>query len=125
MADWIAPTLAAEPLTRRRVLQGTLYSAGLAVGQQLFTRFPAVHAAEPVVLNIAGTGVNQYQQIAAKAKEDLGVTIQYTSLVSDDVVKRAATQPTSFDLLDSEYWMLAKIIPTGNMRGMDVRRITN
>jgi ABC-type sugar transport system permease subunit len=76
-------------------------------------------------LHIAGTGVNQYQQIATKAKEDLGVTIQYTSLVSDDVVKRAATQPTSFDLLDSEYWMLAKIIPTGNMRGLDVKRIGN
>jgi putative spermidine/putrescine transport system substrate-binding protein len=125
MADWIASSLASKRLTRRHVLQATLCSAGLAVGQRLFTGFPAVHAAEPVVLHIAGTGVNQYQQIAAKAREDLGVTIQYTSLVSDEVVKRAATQPTSFDLLDSEYWMLAKIIPTGNMQGIDVRRITN
>src|SRR5262249_257689 len=74
MADWIAPSLASKRLTRRHVLQATLCSAGLAVGQRLFTGFPAVHAAEPVVLHIAGTGVNQYQQIAEKAKEDLGVT---------------------------------------------------
>ena len=125
MADWTVPTLASKRLTRRHMLHGTLASAGLALGQRLLTGLPAVHAAEPMLLHIAGTGVNQYQQIATKAKEDLGVTIQYTSLVSDDVVKRAATQPTSFDLLDSEYWMLAKIIPTGNMRGLDVKRIAN
>lgn len=115
----------ALPLTRRRVLRGALVGGGLAMGQRLLSGFPAVHAADPVVLRIAGTGVNQFKQIADKAKEDLGITIQYTSLVSDDVVKRAATQPTSFDLLDSEYWMLKKIIPTGNMRGIDVKRLTH
>ncbi|MCS6780783.1 MAG: extracellular solute-binding protein, partial [Geminicoccaceae bacterium] len=35
----------------------------------------------------------------------------------------AVTQPTSFDLLDSEYWMLKKIVPSGNLRGMNVKRI--
>jgi putative spermidine/putrescine transport system substrate-binding protein len=125
MTEQSAQTLAGKPLTRRHVLQGALAGTGVALGQRLLTGFPAVHAAESVQLHIAGTGVNQYKQIADKAKEDLGVTIQYTSLVSDDVVKRAATQPTSFDLLDSEYWMLAKIIPTGNLRGMDVKRIAN
>src|SRR5712691_7426351 len=125
MADWTVPTLASKRLTRRHLLHGTLASAGLALGQRVLTGLPAVHAAEPMQLHIAGTGVNQYQQIATKAKEDLGVTIQYTSLVSDDVVKRAATQPTSFDLLDSEYWMLAKIIPTGNMRALDLTLTLN
>jgi putative spermidine/putrescine transport system substrate-binding protein len=125
MADRTVQTLPARRLTRRQVLNGALAGAGLAFGTRLWPGFPAVHAAEPTVLQIAGTGVNQYKQIADKAKEDVGVTIQYTSLVSDDVVKRAATQPTSFDLLDSEYWMLAKIIPTGNMRGMDIKRISN
>jgi len=40
-------------------------------------------------LRIAGTGVNQFKELADKCKEDLGFTVQYTSLVSDDVVKRA------------------------------------
>jgi hypothetical protein len=76
-----------------------------------------------VTLRIAGTGVNQFKELADKCKADLGFTVQYTSLVSDDVVKRAVTQPSSFDLLDSEYWMLKKIVPSGNLRGIDVTKI--
>jgi putative spermidine/putrescine transport system substrate-binding protein len=109
-------------LTRRGFLQATTAAAGLVAGQGLLG-FPAVHAADPVVLRIAGTGVNQFQQLADKTKAELGITIHYTSLVSDDVVKRAVTQPTSFDLIDSEYWMLKKIIPSGHLRGMDTTRI--
>lgn len=105
-------------LTRRRVLLGAAATTGLALG-----RLPVVHAADPVTLRIAGTGVNQFKELADKAKEELGFTIQYTSLVSDDVVKRAVTQPSSFDLLDSEYWMLKKIVPSGNLQGIDTKKI--
>ena len=67
---------------------------------------------------------NAFSELSDKAKDDLGIEIQYTtSPTSDDVVKRAVTQPTSFDLLDSEYWMLKKIVPSGNLRGMDVSKI--
>ena len=108
-------------VSRRTVLK----AAGAAAVAGAASTFPApfVHAQEVVTLRIAGTGVNQFKQLADKAKEDLGFNIQYTSLTSDDVVKRAVTQPTSFDLLDSEYWMLKKIIPSGVMRGMDVTKI--
>ncbi|WP_089717719.1 twin-arginine translocation signal domain-containing protein [Candidatus Entotheonella palauensis] len=58
-------------LTRRGFLKTTTAAAGLAAGQGLIG-FPAVHAADPVVLRIAGTGVNQFQQLADKAKEELG-----------------------------------------------------
>ncbi len=110
---------------RRTVLRGAAAVAGTALGTGVIRGFPAVHAADPVTLRIAGTGVNQFKQLADKAKEDLGFTIQYTSLTSDDVVKRAVTQPTSFDMLDSEYWMLKKIVPSGQLRGMDVTKIKN
>jgi putative spermidine/putrescine transport system substrate-binding protein len=109
--------------TRRRVLTGAASTAGLALGSSALTGFPAVHAADPVTIRIAGTGVNQFKELADKCKEDLGFTVQYTSLVSDDVVKRAVTQPSSFDLLDSEYWMLKKIVPSGNLRGIDITKI--
>jgi len=72
--------------------------------------------------------VNAFRELSEKCKEDIGIDIQYTTLTSDDVVKRAVTQPTSFDLLDSEYWMLKKIVqivPSGNLKGMDVSRIAN
>ena len=114
---------AKKGLSRRGILKGSAAVAGLAAGAGVIDGFPFVHAAEPITLRIAGTGVNQFKQLADKAKEDLGITIQYTSLTSDDVVKRAVTQPTSFDMLDSEYWMLKKIIPSGKLRGMDVTRI--
>jgi putative spermidine/putrescine transport system substrate-binding protein len=35
------------------------------------------------------------------------------------------TQPNSFDLLDTEYFSLRKLIPSGNLLGMDAKRITN
>ena len=67
---------------------------------------------------------NASRELSDQAKADLGIEIQYTtSLTSDDLVKRAVTQPTSFDLLDSEYWMLKKIVPSGNLRGMDVSKV--
>lgn len=108
-------------ISRRAVLK----AAGTAAAAGAMSTFPApfVHAADLITLRIAGTGVNQFKALADKAKEDLGLNIQYTSLTSDDVVKRAVTQPTSFDLLDSEYWMLKKIVPSGVMRGMDVTKI--
>jgi putative spermidine/putrescine transport system substrate-binding protein len=109
--------------TRRSVLTRAASTAGLALGSYALGRFPAVHAADPVTLRIAGTGVNQFKELADKAKEELGFTIQYTSLVSDDVVKRAVTQASSFDLLDAEYWMLKKIVPSGNLRGIDTKKI--
>ena len=109
--------------TRRRVLAAAASTGGLAFGMRAITGFPLVHAAEPVTLRIAGTGVNQFKELADKCKADLGFTVQYTSLVSDDVVKRAVTQPSSFDLLDSEYWMLKKIVPSGNLRGIDITKI--
>lgn len=109
--------------TRRRLLAGAGAAAGLATGSGLIRGFPYVHAQEPVVLRYAGTAVNQHSQIAEKVKEDLGIELQYIPLTSDDVVKTAVTQPNRFDILDAEYWMLAKIVPSGNLMGMDTSKI--
>jgi putative spermidine/putrescine transport system substrate-binding protein len=103
---------------RRKVLQ-----AAAATGA--ITAFPYVHAQEKPTLRYVGTAVNQSKEIAEKLKADTGITLQYIPVTSDDVVKRAVTQPNSFDILDSEYWMLKKIVPTGNLQGMDAKRIKN
>jgi putative spermidine/putrescine transport system substrate-binding protein len=70
-----------------------------------------------------GTAVNQDKRIAEKFKADTGIELQYVAVTSDDVVKRAVTAPNTFDVLDSELWMLKKIVPTGNLQGMDTKRI--
>jgi hypothetical protein len=108
---------AADP-QRRTLLKGT---AGiLATGV-----FPAVHAADPIVLRYLGTAVNQDKAIAEKFKADTGITIQYVAVNTDEVTKRAVTSPNSFDLIDTEYFSLKKIVPTGNLKGIDTKKIKN
>jgi putative spermidine/putrescine transport system substrate-binding protein len=104
--------------TRRTLLKGT---AGiLATGV-----FPAIHAQEKVTLRYLGTAVNQDKAIADKFKADTGIEIQYVAVNTDEVTKRAVTSPNSFDLLDTEYFSLKKIVPTGNLKGIDTKKIKN
>jgi putative spermidine/putrescine transport system substrate-binding protein len=109
-------------LSRRTLLRGA-GATGLALGAGPITGFPNVIAAEPVTLRYLGTAVNQSGDIARKVKEDLGITIEYIPVVTDEVTKRVVTQPNSFDLLDTEFFSLRKLIPSGNIQGMDARRI--
>ena len=119
MADDLKNTLStAATMQRRSLLKGT---AGiLATGI-----FPAVHAADPIVLRYLGTAVNQDKAIAEKFEKDTGIKIQYVAVTTDDVTKRAVTAPNSFDLIDSEYFSLKNIVPTGNLKGIDTKRIKN
>ena len=97
--------------------------AAIKAGAALTLAAPAVQAQDAIVLRYLGTAVNQHQGIKDKVKQDLGITVEYIPVTSDDVVRRAVTQPNSFDILDSEYWMLKKIVPSGNLVGMDAKRI--
>jgi putative spermidine/putrescine transport system substrate-binding protein len=111
-------TDAATGGSRRQLLKGT--AAILASGM-----FPAVHAQEKVVLRYLGTAVNQDKAIGDKFKADTGIEIQYIPVTTDDVTKRAVTAPNSFDLIDTEYFSLKKIVPTGNLKGIDTKKIKN
>src|SRR5439155_10736797 len=108
-------------LGRRSMLTGA--AAAAALGSRAITGFPAVIAAEPVTLRYLGTAVNQSKEIAQKVKADLGITIEYIPVTTDDVTKRIITQPGSFDVADTEYFSLRKLIPSGNLVGMDAKRI--
>ena len=105
-------------LQRRSLLKGTagILATGLA---------PAIHAQEKITLRYLGTAVNQDKDIAEKFKADTGITIQYVAVTTDDVTKRAVTAPNSFDLIDTEYFSLKKIVPTGNLKGIDTKKIKN
>ena len=86
---------------------------------------PWVHAQDKSTLRYLGTAVNQDKKIAEKFEADTGIKIQYIPVTTDEVTKRAVTAPNSFDLIDTEYFSLKKIIPTGNLLGIDTRRIKN
>jgi putative spermidine/putrescine transport system substrate-binding protein len=107
-------------ISRRTVLKG----AGALMGSTALYA-PAVHAQEPKVLRYLGTAVNQSTEIAKKVKEDTGITIEYVPVTTDEVAKRIVTQPNSFDIVDEEYFGLKKVIPSGNLLGMDAKRIKN
>lgn len=110
-------------LSRRTLLRGAGAVAGAAAGSGAITGFPAVWSAEPKVLRYLGTAVNQSADIARKVKEDTGITIDYVAVTTDDVTKRVITQPNSYDIVDTEYFSLKKLVPSGNLKAMDGRKI--
>ena len=97
------------------MLKGAAGLAGAAAGSGAITGFPAVWSQEDKVLRYLGTAVNQSDDIAKKVKEDTGITIENIVATTDDVTKRVITQPNSFDVLDTEYFSLKKLVPSGNI----------
>ena len=121
MAQSESPKNPADSLANptRRTLIKTAAAAAAISG------FPYVKASEKLVLRYLGTAVNQDKAIAEKFKADTGIEIQYIPVTTDEVTKRAVTAPNSFDLIDTEYFSLKKIIPTGNLLAIDAKRIKN
>ncbi len=107
---------AGKGMSRRTLLKGAVAAAGIA-------GFPYVHAQEKITLRYLGTAVNQSSDIAKKFQEDTGIQIQYIPVTTDDVAKRIITQPNSFDIVDTEYFSLKKLIPAGTLAGMDAKKI--
>ena len=110
--------------TPQRSSRGQGLSRALAVGSGVIGA-PMIWAQnnKNIVLRQFGTGVSNINEIADKAKADLGFTLQMTALDSDAGVQRAVTQPNSFDIGDIEYWMIKKVFPANNLQAMDVKKI--
>ncbi len=118
---------AAKGLSRRSLIKGLGVASAVAVGSGAITGFPMIWAQniKNITLRQFGTGVSNLNDIAMKAREDLGITLQLTALDSDAVAQRAVTQPRSFDIADIEYWIGKKVFPSGTMQAMDTRRLKN
>ena len=110
-------------INRRAVLKGAAGAVGLAAGSGAITGFPYVHSAEPKVLRYLGTAVNAGDEISKKCLADTGIKIEYITATTDDVTKRVITQPNSFDVLDTEYFSLKKLVPSGNIFALDAKKI--
>jgi putative spermidine/putrescine transport system substrate-binding protein len=110
-------------VSRRVVLKGAAGAVSLAAGSGAITGFPYVQSAEPKVLRYLGTAVNEGDEVSKKCMEDTGIKIEYITATTDDVTKRVITQPNSFDVLDTEYFSLKKLIPSGNIFALDAKKI--
>ena len=110
-------------IDRRSVLKGAAGALGVAAGSGAITGFPYVRSAEPKVLRYLGTAVNEGDDISKKFMADTGIKIEYITATTDDVTKRVITQPNSFDVLDTEYFSLKKLVPSGNILGLSAKKI--
>ena len=113
----------AAKLNRRALLKSGAGLAGLAAGSGAITGFPYIMAQEPKVLRYLGTAVNEGDDISKKCLADTGIKIEYITATTDDVTKRVVTQPNSFDVLDTEYFSLKKLVPSGNILPLNARKI--
>ena len=116
-------TTRTKGVSLRTLLKGTAGLAGLAAGSGAITGFPYVKSADAKVLRYLGTAVNEGDDIAKQCLKDTGIKIEYITATTDDVTKRVMTQPNSFDVLDTEYFSLKKIVPSGNILALDARKI--
>ncbi len=112
-----------QGLNRRNLLKGAAGTVGLAAGSGAITGFPYVISAEPKVLRYLGTAVNEGDDVAKKCFADTGIKLEYITATTDDVTKRVVTQPNSFDVLDTEYFSLKKLVPSGNIQGLSAKKI--
>jgi putative spermidine/putrescine transport system substrate-binding protein len=94
-------------ISRRSLFKGAAASVTAAATTTLGA--PMIWAQSNIALRQAGTGVSAFDEIAAKAKEDLGITQEMTALDSDSVTQRVATQANSFDIADIEYRICKKV----------------
>ncbi|NKC10715.1 MAG: extracellular solute-binding protein [Gammaproteobacteria bacterium] len=111
--------------SRRSVLKSGAAMAGAVIGSGAITGFPMVWAQKikNVTLRQFGTGVSNINEIAKKAREDLGITLQMTALDTDSTAQRVVTQPKSFDIADIEYFTLKKVWGAGNLQPMNTGKL--
>jgi putative spermidine/putrescine transport system substrate-binding protein len=122
-------------ITRRRLIQ-----TGLAAGAMLTaTRCANAPSGTPnnpatgpevntgktkdVTLRLIGTGVSQINEIRDQAQKDLGFKLDMRALSTEENNQIAISQPKQYDIFDGEYFSLPKVIPSGNLQAIDVKKI--
>ena len=109
---------------RRGVLKGG--AAALAAGSGMLGA-PMVWAntLKDVTIRQVGPSYSVYPDIAAKASEDLGFTIETQGARTDALTARVATQPETVDIADLEFWALAKVWRSKQMHAIETAKIKN
>ena len=80
-------------------------------------------AAEPKVLRYLGTAVNQSTTSPSRPEGHRHQDRIHHGRPPTTSPSASITQPNSFDMLDTEYFSLKKLVPSGNLLGMDAKKI--
>lgn len=109
-------------VSRRQALgQVAGATAGLALGAGVCA--PFVHAAHDRRLRYASNGVTAFPQIAERARQDLGIEIEFQVYSNIDLLKLSVTQPNSLELLEIAFDSLPFLIELNKIRGIAANRI--
>lgn len=113
-------------LSRRKFLKSTAAIAGAAAGSGVLGA-PMIWAQNIRDITISWTGpsFSVISDIAEKASEDLGFRIVPQSVESTNLMPRIINQPETLEIVDMEYWALAKVWRSGRFQAIDQSRITN
>ena len=68
---------------------------------------PSVISSDPITLRYLGTAVSMGDEVQKKLFEDTGLKVKFIAVTTDEVTKRVLTQPNSFDLVDTEYFLIS------------------
>lgn len=112
-------------ISRRSVLKGGAAMAGAAVGSGVLGA-PMIWAQniKDITLNQAGPSYSVFSDVASKASADLGFTINPQVVDTGALMAKVATQPETVDIADFEFFGLQKVYRSGNIRPIEVSRIT-
>ena len=113
-----------EGIGRRSVLKGG--AATLAASSGVLGA-PTVWAntLKDVTIRQVGPSYSVYPDIAAKASEDLGFTIETQGAGTDALMARVVTQPETVDIADLEFWALSKVWRSRQMHAIETGKIRN
>ncbi|MGD9536016.1 MAG: PotD/PotF family extracellular solute-binding protein [Alphaproteobacteria bacterium] len=120
-----AAKAARKGVNRRAVLKGAAAAAGVAVGSKAVTGFPTIWAQElkDVTITHVGMSYSTIIDIARKATEDLGFTVEMSVTDHPGFLNRVTTQPDSVDIADGELWQRLLIVPRGVLQPVEVKKI--
>ncbi|MEM8715073.1 MAG: ABC transporter substrate-binding protein, partial [Cyanobacteria bacterium P01_G01_bin.4] len=123
-------------LSRRGLLKGSLAAGsmlaakGIAGGSATANTSPRrgpliiANSISDVTLRFIGTGVSQTEGIKEKIEEDLGFKVEMRALSTEENNQIAITQPDQYDIFDGEYFSLPLVVPSGNLRPIEIGKIT-
>ncbi|HZA67516.1 MAG TPA: hypothetical protein VE592_11235, partial [Geminicoccaceae bacterium] len=114
----------AKSLSRRTLLRGAAATAGLAAGSGAIQGFPTIWAQniKDVTLLQVGGSYSAIIDIARKASEDLGFTVEMQTADHATLLNRLITQPESLDVADTEYFFLVYTVPRGVIQPIDLAK---
>lgn len=109
--------------TERRAF---LVKASLAAGcAAVAVKAPYVFAKKTTTLRVMGTHVTLQEEIRQQAMKDLGINIMFDPRGESELIQKAVTQPSSFDIYEQWNDSIRQLWQAGAIQGIQTDRITH